>query len=262
MTAESEIFSGEWSHARPRGERIRRRQSARRLRPALCAALLCLALPGVAAPTVLTFEGISTDPIADIPDGYGGLVWHDVGGPTDNPFRIIDGATAFPAGSGYENGTVSPDYVAFNPSFAAATVRDFERFDFTGAYITAAWTEGLEVTVLGRRGGLLVASQTVVVDAFAPVVPTDFVTFNFLDIDRLEFTSACPVTTCSTVDVGTPNSGLQFAMDNFTFEVSSAPEPQLPLLLALGGVALAGSRLRARRRGDGKCCPRLPMIRS
>ena len=212
----------------------------------LGAALVCVASPRLASATVLTFEGISALPIADIPDGYGGMVWHDVLGPTDNPFRIIDGATVFPAGSGYQNGAVSPDYVAFNPSFATATVRDSEHFDFTGAYITAAWRQGLEVTVKGFRDGGLVALQTVVVDALAPTVPTDFLTFDFLDIDKLVFESACPAATCSDLFVGTVNSGNQFAMDNFTFEVTSAPEPGPSLLLALCGLALAGSRrLRA-----------------
>lgn len=224
-----------------------RAMTPRRLRHllALALALVCLALPGVAAatvPTVLTFEGISTLGIDDIPDGYGGLIWHDIGGPLDDPFNIIDGAAVF-AQSGYENGTVSGSYVAFNPSFAAATVRDFARFNFRSAYLTAAWTVGLEITVQGFRDGLLVAAQTAVVDAFAPTE----ITFNFLDIDKLEFSSACP-SGCS--DAGLGNSGLQFAMDDFTFDVTSAPEPRLPLLVALGGLALAGSRLRARRRRD------------
>jgi hypothetical protein len=199
---------------------------------------------------VLGFDTISTDPFADIPDGYGGLIWHGEGGPNDDEFAIIDGATVYPLGSGYENGTISGDYVAFNPSFAAATVRDFERFDFTGAYLTAAWVSGLEVTVRGFRGALLVAVQTVVIDAFAPTVPTDFITFNFLDIDKLEFSSVCPLVTCFPVDVGTPNAGAQFAMDEFTFEViPTVPEPRVFLLLALGGLALGASRRAGYRSG-------------
>jgi hypothetical protein len=62
---------------------------------------------------------------------------------------------------------------------------------------------------------------------------------NYLDIDRLTFTSS------GGQNAGFPGGGGEaFAMDNFTFEF--IPEPSSLLLATLGGVSLAAI-LRRRR---------------
>jgi len=77
--------------------------------------------------TVLTFDDVTGANIDLIPDGYGGLNWDNM--------AVLDAPVLHP-GSGYENGLVSGDYVAFNNAELVATVTE-SPFNFIGAYLTA-----------------------------------------------------------------------------------------------------------------------------
>ena len=101
------------------------------------------------------------------------------------------------------------------------------RFNFDGAYFTAAWSNALSITVEGYRSGALSYTTTFTVDTTGPV----FKPLNYLNIDALRFRS-----------IGSP--GDQFAMDNFTF--SLVPEPHAALLFASGLIALPWQRNRQR----------------
>jgi len=194
---------------------------------------LVLVLGAAAAPaTVLTFDDVTTSTYAEIPDGYGGFDW--------GSFGVVD-PVAYPAvPSGYYNGIVSPTYVALNPYGTPADlwVAAPERFDFNGAYLTGAWNDGLSVRVQGYRTGTLVYDETVITGAYAPT----WFQFDFLDVDRLLFTSF------GGADAGFGiGSGEHFAMDNFTFnEAVAVPEPLTVAGLALGLGAL-GTYLRRRK---------------
>ena len=159
--------------------------------------------------TVLTFDDISNADSGLIPDGYGGLTWS--GGIGD--FSYINGGDVWP-GTGYDNGTVSGEYVAFNGFAEPVTMSSETDFDFNSAYLTAAWNEGLNIEVVGFSDGLELYSQTVVVD---PYFPTEF-EFNFFGVDEVEFTSF------GGTDADLGGSGEHFALDNLTIE-AEAGEP-------------------------------------
>jgi hypothetical protein len=166
------------------------------------------------AVTVLTFDDIGTPTNGEsIPDGYGGLHWSEFG------YQSCSRNSG-----GYNNGCVSGDYIAYNFGGDPAKVVADGSFDFIGAYLTAAWRIGLNITVEGYRDGMLVHSQTVVVDYYGPT----WFGFNFMNIDKVRFNSYG-----GTEAPGLSGDGTHFVMDNFTI-----PEPTTILLLGLGGILL------------------------
>ncbi|MEA5603643.1 PEP-CTERM sorting domain-containing protein [Nostoc sp. UHCC 0252] len=201
---------------------------------AIAATVIVLNIGAVAQAAVLTFDDIA--PISDfdqIPNGYGGFNW-------DN-FYYNNGSNAISL-TGYDNGRVSGDYVAFNGFGDPALVSD-GIFDFNSAYLTAAWNNGLSITVEGFKSGATLYSKTVVVDTTQPTL----VNFDYFGIDELRFTSFGGVQPDYLVQTG--GSGTQFALDNFTFneKVTSVPEPTLlPAILSIITVS-AGSVLRRKQ---------------
>ncbi|MEH2435359.1 MAG: PEP-CTERM sorting domain-containing protein, partial [Nostoc sp.] len=112
---------------------------------AIAATVIVLGIGAVAQATVLTFDDIA--PISyyeQIPNGYGGFNW-------DN-FDYINGSSPKVTREGYDNGRFSGDYVAFNADGNPALVSN-SVFDFNSAYLTAAWNNGLSVTVKGLKSG-------------------------------------------------------------------------------------------------------------
>jgi hypothetical protein len=200
---------------------------------AIAATVIVLGIGAVAQATVLTFDDIA--PISNydqIPNGYGGFNW-------DNFGYYNNGRTEL-AGTGYEKGLVSGDYGAFNSAGNPALVSD-SIFDFNSAYLTAAWNDGLSVTVEGLKSGATLYSKTVVVDTTQPTL----VNFDYFGVDQLRFTSFGGVQP----DYLTDGSGTQFALDNFTFneKATSVPEPTLlPALLSIATLS-AGSALRRKQ---------------
>ena len=152
---------------------------------------------------VLTFDDVTEENWARIPDGYGGLNWNDMNVLTPRPG----------ANTGYANGTVSGEYVAYNPFSAVASASAGEYFTFEGAYLTAAWNYRLNIVVDGYRDDELVYSETVVV---GPLEPTWF-DFDYCDIDTLTFTSF------GGVNAGLGRNGTHFALDDFTFDFDEGP---------------------------------------
>ncbi|MBD2731775.1 PEP-CTERM sorting domain-containing protein [Nostoc sp. FACHB-892] len=201
---------------------------------AIAATAIVLGIGAVAQATVLTFDDIA--PIQDydlIPNGYGGFNW-------DN-FYYSNGSQNNISLSGYDNGRVSGDYVAYNSFGDPALVSD-GIFDFNSAYLTAAWNNGLSVTVEGFKSGATLYSKTVVVDTTQPTL----VNFDYFGIDELRFKSFGGVEPDYLTEKGI---GTQFALDNFTFneKATSVPEPTLlPALLSIATFS-AGSVLRRKQ---------------
>ena len=163
-----------------------------------------------------------------IPNGYGGFGWAN--------FGVVCGDCV--PGSGFDTGTVSGDNVAFNAWAEPASITNSNIFDFDGAYLTAAWRNGLNITVAGYENDSLLYSTTVVVDTTGPA----WFDFNYVGIDRLEFDSF------GGKDVFLYSSGEHFAMDDFEFTPSTPISNPSPGALLLGsiGAGLVGW-LRKRR---------------
>lgn len=168
------------------------------------AVLIALEIGGSAQAVVLTFDDVSGDNIAAIPDGYGGLNWEN--------FSYANSASN-PAyeGAGYQNGTESGNYVGFNRYGDPGRVKSSSVFDFSSAYLTAAWNDGLSITVEGLTNGTQRYSNTVVLNT----KDSTLFDFNYLGIDELRFNSG------GGVNAGFKDSrgreGAQFVVDNFTF---------------------------------------------
>ena len=159
---------------------------------------------------VLTFDdAISAVEMDSIPDGYGGLVWDNmiVGHKDDAPV----------APSGFQNGLVSGDYMAFNLTGQTATVSN-SIFDFNGAYFTSAWNNGLNVNIKGISGGNIIYDRTIIVNPYSPT----YFNLSYKNIDTLIFDSF------GGTDAGFAGSGDSFVMDNFDYKI--VPEPAIVIV--------------------------------
>jgi hypothetical protein len=107
---------------------------------------------------------------------------------------------------------VSAPNVAYNNAGQPASVTG-TTFNFIGADLTAAWNNGLSVTVDGYDNGVLVDEKTVVVNTTAPT----FFQFDFDGITELVFSST------GGTNAGDGGIGTQFVMDDFTFTAVGDP---------------------------------------
>lgn len=175
---------------------------------------------------VLTFDDITTNHYGIIPDGYRRLNWYNI--------HVTKGSKD--PGSGYDNGTVSGDYVAYAPWVRVGSNSRY-LMDFEGVYLTGAWNDGLNIKVEGILDEEIKYSQTVVVDTDEPT----WFEFNFEHIDYLKFTSYGGVKAENAAGNGT-----QFVMDDFTY--TPLPEPGSVLgLVALGALG-AGSAFKGKQK--------------
>jgi hypothetical protein len=175
---------------------------------------LCLAelIGNGAQATVLTFEGLGSfqHPQGNIPNGYGGLNWFNL--------YYYNGPLLAP-GSSADIGSVSGDYTALNGNLGAPASISGAVFDFDSAYLTAGIDPGAVVTVIGKRAGVPLYSQSI---AIQPTRPTH-VFFGFLGVDELDFSAL--------------GANRVFVMDDFTF--SMGPEPSSIVLASLAIIGLA-----------------------
>ena len=163
-----------------------------------------------------------------IPNGYKGFAWVN--------FYYLDGINYPGNPSGYENGVVSRNNVAYN-GYGQPAISAGDTFDFISAYFTAAWNDDLNIHVSCYKGQEFVDAKDFVVSTDGPTL----VQFNWSNIDILNFYSWG-----GTHHEGYVGAGTHFAMDNFNFV--PVPEPAAFAMLAGLGVMLAvGYRRRGRR---------------
>jgi hypothetical protein len=187
--------------------------------------LLFFSITSISEAAILTFDDISvTNTWEYIPDGYGGFEWDGMGVHS----RYIG------QDDGYGHGTVSGDWCAFNPFARTSVISRESSFDFMGVYVTAGFYDSQEIMFTGYSEGKELYRMTVTADYTSPV----WSDFSFYGIDTLII---------ETVSNTAPLTNLDnyFALDNFTWEESSAPvpEPSTLILLSAGLVTgIAGRR--------------------
>jgi len=173
--------------------------------------------------TTLTFDDVTTGnvayPLQSVAPDYGGLTWNEYWGVVKGSYR---------PGSGYENGVVSGEYVAYYGAHPVTITG--ATFNFDGAYLTSSWLDSLGILVEGYAGGNLLYSQTV---QTLKSQPTWF-DFNYTGVDKLKFFA---------------DNDNNFAMDNFTFNNSNpVPEPATMLLFGTGIAGLAATIIRRKKK--------------
>jgi hypothetical protein len=167
-----------------------------------------------------------------VPNGYAGFNWSN--------FYVGHGATTATRvnGPGYANGTVTDPCMALNGFGEPAEITSGNPFIFNGGFFTAAFQNGLFLSVEGFSGATLLFATSLTLNTAGP----QLMDVTWAGVDRVRFQS------------GSGSPGSQFVFDNFRFNntpdpsipPTTVPEPGALLLLATG---LAGLAVGWRRRG-------------
>jgi hypothetical protein len=188
---------------------------------------LALATTGSAQALTLKFDDISTNYFTPMPNAYGGLDWSN--------FFVENGTNANASNTGYANGIVSQNNAAYNGAGLPAEISSNVAFTFNSAYLTGAWSNGLNILIEGYANGILSNSQTVTVDTTSPTL----FSLNWSNINRLKFSASGGTDIFSSTLKRT-----HFAMDNFTFNEPVTPVPTPALLPGLVGLGFGVLRKR------------------
>jgi len=194
--------------------------------------VLCCALSPAASVT-MGFDDIQTSGIYEL-DYYWGFNWETI--------RVLNSHWNDPEPSGFANGAVSPENLAFNYAGADGWMRrqNGEEIDFNSAYLISGWRIGLNVDVIGYRDGAQVYQKTIT--GLSNQTP-ELYDFGFLNVDEVFFHAYG-----GTADPDYPFSSTAFGMDDIVFNNvptlippgSQVPEPLTAGCALLGLLAIAG----------------------
>jgi hypothetical protein len=124
-----------------------------------------LALADPASARVITFDDVPNNSLYNhVPNPYAGFDWSP-------HFLVVDGKN-YPYPSGYQSGVVSKANVAFNADGKPVFFSRRMPFELDSFYLTAAWRDGLQVTVIGRLNGVTVDSKTLTVNTSGSTLET------------------------------------------------------------------------------------------
>jgi hypothetical protein len=171
-----------------------------------------------------------TNSVVAVPNGYAGFDWSNfyVGHGAQTAVRV--------EGPGYATGTVTDPCMALNGFGYPAEVTSATPFIFNGGFFTAAFLDGLFLSVMGFSGATQLFATTMTLSTAGPQL-MDVV---WEGVDRVRFES------------GTGSPGSQFVFDNFRFNntpdpaIPAVPEPVSLLLLGTGLVGVAAVRRKRR----------------
>jgi len=164
---------------------------------------------------VITFDDISDNGYGtEIPSNYGKFNW--------SGFYVLN-VSAYPSNpSGYLNGMVSANNVAYNGYGNDANISSTRPFNFKSAYLTGAWNNELNVTVQGYKKGVLKYTKSTILSVYHPTK----VDFNFDDVDNVVFHSEGGIQgpykkenkEIKNKSIGVLGSGNHFVIDNVVIE--------------------------------------------
>ena len=157
------------------------------------------------APTILDFENLKPAGntfYSPFPSNYEGFQWKFVSNAFDGDRYIINP-------SGYQAGVVSGDMVAVFSS--RAEISREEEFDLEAGSFTAAWNDGQLLTVSGYRDGVMLGTQTFVINSTGPT-RIEFDDAIFDNVDRVTF-----LTSGGTDNPNYAGAGPFVAMDDLWF---------------------------------------------
>jgi len=194
---------------------------------AVIGVLLCSS----AVANVTTFDDVTAaSKLYPIPAGYAGFEWVNIG---VQKYDRYGGAGS----SGYYNGVVSKDHVAFNyadPATGAYTAEfSGDPFKLVNATFTSAWLEGLTIEVEGHLANVLVGTDSFTVNSTAQTLRE----FNWT-VDTVRFESYG-----GSKEYNYQYDRPQFAMDNLTTS-ACVPAPGAVLLGSLGAGLVGWMRRR------------------
>ena len=146
-----------------------------------------------ATATIINFDDISAEAV---PSGYNNLVWTN------------GKAYTTTASNGYYTGAVSRPNSVMNPNGTPMTIASANSQSFTlySLVIAAAWYDDLQLTVVGYKSNIVIATSTFTLQVFT----ASYLSFSgFSGLDKVIFT-----TSGGTKNSAVTGSGTHFSMDN------------------------------------------------